>query len=358
MHLSRNAKGLSAHALHPATRSRTVFIALLLLPALGGLTSTLPAQGPWDNSKDYSFLMTTVGSDLDRVCAGDSVIFNVLAVDHVASKSVGGGSIGFFPINGVMVNGSVLSPSNGTLEPASSRTASLSTNNGSTVFTFAGLSPGRTELNFTGVLAAVALKSKLQTYIPLKMPVNVVSCEPPMDAGAGSGVLKNRKAEVKKVNVKTIPKVKVTTISKVRVTTTSTWSAGMDIVATIDEGVMDADGQGRFAGSADVNWQTSVIGTASCGAAEYRIAPSRADLTGEIDASNQLVVTITFQPRDFSGFANCGPVSGSTANIATPDPLTVSVETTGGTSTQPHAVTARNGAFVGSVTVVVTPERE
>lgn len=335
--LSSNQKGLSAHTFHPAFR----FIALLL--ATGGVASTLPAQGPRGDSTDYD-LMSTVGTKLDRVCAGDSVVFNVLAMDHITS--------GYRPATGVLVSGSVLNQSNGTLAPASSRTFSLSPQlQPSAAFTFDALLPGRTELRFTGMLAASALNSKPQAYLPLRMLVNVVSCEPQPSTGAGSGVSKDRKAQVK-----TIPKVGVTTISKIKVTTTSTWSAGMDIVATIDSAFMEADDRGRFAGSADVIWQTSVIGTAACGAAEYATPTSRADLTGEVDETNQLVVTITFQPRDFSGFARCGPVAGSTSNIATPDPLTVSVATTGGTSTQTHAVTAKNGSFAGSVTVVVTTE--
>ena len=131
----------------------------------------------------------------------------------------------------------------------------------------------------------------------------------------------------------------------------------MEIVATIDDGVMKADEQGRFTGSANVNWRTSVIGRAGCGAAEARTGPSRADLTGEINESDQLVVKMTFQPKDFSGWATCGPAGISTGNLATPDPLTIRVATAGGRSTQAQAVTAKNGSFRGSATIVVTPEQ-
>lgn len=339
--VSGDPTALSAHALHPAS----CFIALLL--AMGGIASTLPAQGPRGDSTDYE-LVTTVGGQLDRVCAGDSVVFSVMAVDHVWS--------GYHAVTGALVSGSVLNQSNGTLQPASSMTIQHSPqDHPSAVFTFDALSPGRTKLSFTGVLAAGALNSKPQVYIPLTMNVYVVACGSQPSTGAGSGVSNNRTAQV---NVNPIPKVQVTGISRIKVTTTSTWSVGMDIVATIDEAVMGADDQGHFAGSADVTWQTSVIGTAACGAAEYRTPTSRADLTGEIDESNQLVVTITFQPRDFSGFATCGPVTVSSGNLATPDPLTIRVAATGGTSTQPHSVTAKNGAFAGSATIVVTSERK
>jgi len=160
--------------------------------------------------------------------------------------------------------------------------------------------------------------------------------------------LKNRKDEGKSS--------KRTTILQVKVTSISTWSAGMVIVATIKDAAMHADDQGHFTGSSDVTWQTSVIGGPGCGAAENPISPSKADLTGEIDESNQLVVKITFQPKEFSGFATCGRTI-STSNVGALDPLTVTVAMTGGTSTQPHAVTAKNGSFLGSATIVVTPER-
>ncbi|MDP9176983.1 MAG: hypothetical protein M3O61_04820 [Gemmatimonadota bacterium] len=325
------------------------------------------------------------GYSLDRVCVGDKVSFQLRAERRLANKRLSASSDGDEPTNpaeqvpGVRVDGSVLNPGYGTLEPASSTTGYIQgpylwlgdkwvLQPAVAVFAFAGLRPGSTELRFTGVHPDAGFMNGYdRTYAPLKRGVTVVSCnshgQPLIDtldagsvpkgasAGSGSGVSKDRKG-----NVKTVPKVGVTTISKVRVTSTSTWSVGMDIVATIDEAVMDADDQGHFAGSADVTWQTSVIGTATCGAAEHATPPSRADLTGEIDESNQLVVTITFQPRDFSGFATCGPATVSTGNLATPDPLTIRVAATGGISTQPHSVTAKNGAFPGSVTIVVTPE--
>jgi hypothetical protein len=100
-----------------------------------------------------------------------------------------------------------------------------------------------------------------------------------------------------------------------------------------------------------------MIGTAGCGAAEYAIAPSTADITGEVE-NDSLAVKIIFQPRDFAGFAVCGPAAVSTSNIATPDSLMVSVPRTGGSSTQTHAVTAKNGSFAGSATIVVTTERK
>ncbi len=127
----------------------------------------------------------------------------------------------------------------------------------------------------------------------------------------------------------------------------------MEIRATIEDAVLANDGRGNFDGSASVTWWTSVIGSAACRAAEYTIPPSKAALSGVVDADNQLVVRITFDPKEFSGFATCGP-SIATSNVGTLDPVTVTVPATGGTFTQPHSVTALNGSFAGVVTVVVS----
>ncbi len=356
--VSGNPNGSSAYALHAAVRSRTVFISLLALQTIA-VTCTLPAQAATER---YGFYLTPSGdTGLDRVCVGDSVVFNVIAERRFAKQGAGALPDGDEQANasqqiaGVTINGSLLNPGYGTLKPATSTTSTRSKPPGSAAFTFAARRPGSTQLRFTGLLASAPLKSVGRTYTPFSRAVRVVACDSPaqpaIGSSAGGGVpviSKNRRGDVN--NFKEIKEIKVTT--------RSTWSAGMDIVATIKDGVMVADDQGHFTGSANVTWWTSVIGSAGCGAAEYTVPPSKANLAGEFDESHRLVVTITFEPRDFAGFATCGPSSISTSNLATLDPLTVSVPATGGTSTQAHSVTAKNGSFAGSATIVVTPERK
>jgi hypothetical protein len=318
---------------------------LLLVPAMGGMLSTLSAQqNAGDTTADLA-LITYADSELDRVCAGESVAFSVIAIRPSTGDRV----------NEVLVIATVPDSTIGKFKQSYGRTWALYTPPGSVPFTFAGLRPGTTELSFYGVGLSVGPGNQTKT---LKRPVRVISCDsmikPPVATGnsgggpgapGGSGILKNRKGPVTSAR-----------ISKVKLTTRSAWSVGMEIRATIEDGVMIPDNEGHFTGSASVTWWTSIIGTAGCGAAEYTIPPSGAALAGEMDEDNQLVVTITFEPRDFSGFATCGP-SLSTGNVAMLDPLTIRVPATGGSSTQPHSVTAKNGAFVGSVTVVVATER-
>ena len=340
---SDNFQRLSTRALQAAARPSTFSTVLLLLPAMTGVTSTLPAQANAAGPPADLALIAYADRGLDRVCAGESVEFSVVAI-RLNNPTV--------RINGVSVRNSVLDPSVGTLSPASRRTSERYTPSGSVPFTFSGLRPGTTELRFDGVMRAGGAGYETDT---LKRRVRVISCgsptqpvQPPVGGvGANSAGPASRGTASSSSGL--------TRISKIKVSTRSTWSVGMDIRATIEDGVMVDDGQGHFDGLASVTWWTSVIGSAGCRAAEYTIPPSKAALAGAIDASNKLVVRITFEPRDFSGFATCGP-SISTGNVGTLDTVTVTVPRTGGTTTQTHSVTAKNGSFAGSVTVVIGTE--
>lgn len=116
--VSDNHQRLSTRALQAAARSRTFFIALLLLPAMSGVTSTLRAQG---NAGDLA-LITYADSALDRVCAGESVGFSVIAtrIGDPGSR-----------INEVLVINRVLDQSIGVLSPGALRTWALFTPSGS-----------------------------------------------------------------------------------------------------------------------------------------------------------------------------------------------------------------------------------
>jgi hypothetical protein len=299
---------------------RALLVSLLIFGA-AGISSTLAAQTM--QSKPY--LSTSGDSGLDRICAGDSVIFRVTAQPQQKE--------------GVTVSGSVLNKSYGTLRRATSKTSAVATPAGSAPFTFVSIRPGNTTLTFTAG----------RSYASAAREVKIVSCGSMAGGGqAGPAGPKDRKTESRDS--------KPGALSPFNVTSISTWSVGMVITATIDNARMSADGQGHFTGLSDVEWKTSVIGGPGCGAAEYPISPSKAELSGDLDGSNQLVMKITFQPKEFAGFATCGR-SISTSNVGAPDPLIITVAATGGSSTQPHAVTAKNGSFVGSATTVVSRER-
>ncbi len=229
--VSDNPKRLSTCALQAAARSRTIFIALLLLPAISGVPSTLRAQG---NAGDLA-LITYADTPLDRVCAGDSVEFSVIAtrIGEPGSR-----------INEVLVMNNVLDEGIGVLSPRFRRTWALYTPSGSVPFTFKGLRPGTTELSFDGVMFAGGPGNETDT---LKRRVTVISCGSPNQPGAGAGVQgRSRVLSGRK------PADNATGISKINVTTRSTWSVGMDIRATIENGVMVADGRDHFDGSASV----------------------------------------------------------------------------------------------------------
>ena len=318
-------------------------IALLMLPAMIGMTSPLSAQASALGRPSGVSLITNADDVLDRVCVGKSVEFNVIAIRRDTSAA---------RVDRVVVQSSVQDPGVGMISPATGTTGESPMPSGVAIFAFSGLRPGATELRFNGVMRGGAAGIETET---LKRRVTVVACDSPTPTpqATGSGGGSNNPGPPPRETVP--PNTRLPAITKITVTTRSTWSVGMDIRATIEDAVLVDDGQGRFAGSASVTWWTSIIGSGACRAQEYTIPPSRASLTGAIDASNQLVVTITFAPRDFSGFATC-MFTIATGNVGTLDPVTVTVPLSGGTLTQAHSVTAVNGSFVGSVTVVVGTE--
>jgi len=159
---SCNSTGSSPHAGNPDARWRTVFIALVLAPIIGSASQTLPAQaapGQAGVERNEYYLTPSGAGGLDRVCVGGLVVFNVIAERRL-------GPDGRKDTNppaqaGVTVNGSVLNPAYGTLTPTSPETSMGSNPPGSAVFTFRALSPGTTELRFTGRVATPPLPNSI-----------------------------------------------------------------------------------------------------------------------------------------------------------------------------------------------------
>ena len=343
---SCDSHGRSAVANRVRSSGRALFIVLSIVLSLYGRTSALAAQAaPIVTVTDLALRMDADDA-LDSVCVKQSVPFSVIAARRSDRRA---------RLNEVLVSGSVLDPSIGTMSPTAQRTAASSTPSGSAEFIFSGLRVGTTELRFDGALRGDGNGNAADG---VRRRVTVIACTDPRSGAqqGGNGGSGNPAVPVGPVGPKSpAPGTTHAALARINVSTRSTWSVGMEIRATIDSATMIADGQGHFAGTATVTWWTSVIGSPSCGAYENAIPRSGAALIGEIDANNQLVVTITFDPRDFSGIATCGPTI-STGNVARLDPVRVTVPLAGGMSTQPHGVTARNGIFTGVVTVIVSTD--
>lgn len=306
---SHNSKGLSTNA----GRWRTVSMALVLALIIGSagqtpLAQAAPARVPVKVYMDIVSPKTTV-------CAGKTVIYEARV--YTPPTTIVGIKVDRYALSGIKVEASSQDKNvgdfTGTKKGFVTRNTTalqplddFETTPHSAYFTFKAKKAGKTTLYFEGVAHG--------QYVSFDVPVKVINC-----------------------------KYKVKIVSK--------WSAGMTIVATSSDGVMTADENGYFTGSANVNWVTSIL----CGI-KSPIAPSKADLTGTINESDQLVVKITFQPTSSSGGGNCGAAGVSTSNFLTPAPLTIRVATTGAVSTrQAQVVTAKNGSFTGTANVYVIP---
>ena len=141
-----------------------------------------------------------------------------------------------------------------------------------------------------------------------------------------------------------------------------------DIVAMIENAVMNADEQGNFTGTTTVNWTvaTTVIHP-NCNSVNYTVTPSQTDLTGQMDDSGLLVVNLTYQPAAGSATQVCRTLAGTDTYTyyqqLAPDPLSFSVASSGGAFNQSQVlvVTALPGtsqSLSGSSAIVVVPEGE
>lgn len=167
------------------------------------------------------------------------------------------------------------------------------------------------------------------------------------------------------MNVRVIPcKFEVTTIGEWRVP----GEANIYIAATSgDAEVKAADAQGPFTGSTTVNWVFSADRVGDC-VATITIGSSRVDWTGAMDDSGQLTLNSADQPAagsinsvctaDGTHFGTDGSVGTDSTQVQlTPDPLQVSVASSGGVFKQSQ-VLQWDGANPGYVTIIVVPEED
>lgn len=204
---------------------------------------------------------------------------------------------------------------------------------GDFVATEKGYATAKTSVVFDNDLMAFAAKFKFKANKPGKTTLHFEG-------------LVGKEYVSDKVDVKVLP-------CKFKVNTISTWKVGMTSVGSMD-GEMESDEQGNLSGSATVNWVTSMI----CGIASP-IAPGTADLTGTIDESGQLIGQVSFGPLSSSGGGACGISSVTTSNFGTLAPLTIKASSEGvSVYTQTQVLTATNGSFSGTATIVVIPEED
>lgn len=176
----------------------------------------------------------------------------------------------------------------------------------SAVFTFKAKKAGSTILYFDGIAQGAE--------VSFEVPVKVINC-----------------------------KYKVNIVMR--------WSTGMTILARSTDGVLTGDESGNFTGSANVIWVTSIL----CNI-KSPIPPSQADLTGTLNASNQLVVNIALRPISSRGGGNCSAGGVVTANFGTFAPLTNKVPATRAVTTRKvQVVNTLEGKYRGTATITIIP---
>jgi hypothetical protein len=322
---SNNPGRLSMNAGNSALRWRSVFIALVLALTIGSAGQISPAQAAPARSTNLRFELKPYPEGPLTISECEFVHFDVIVSKEEQVVLFGRERPVYSILSGVNINGSVQNSNIGTLRPPKSSTGFEDDDTAAAGFTFTPKKAGKTTITFKATVGTYWVgdaqeKNAKQIEVPDKMvQVTVTPC-------------------------------------KFKVTTISSWSAGMDIVAAIDDAVMKADEQGHFTGSANVNWVTSIIGGPGCGA-KSTVAPGKADLTGEINESDQLVGKVTFQPVSASGFAACAGVGISTGNSGIADPLTINVASSGGVSRQAEvSIWKKGGSVTGSAIIIVIPE--
>lgn len=329
--ISYLSKGASAHsgrrfrAGNPAPRWRTVFIALTLALSIGSAGQTPLAQAaPAGAAEIWWWVIANKVRGTALICIGDDVAIDVRVGHTTRGIEDEDEGVDNYAV-GVKVKSSVQDSSIGTLSPWENTTGWDRDNPRSAPFSFHAKKAGTTTISFWGVVERRDVKAEPVT-------VTVQPC-----------------------------KFKVATISR--------WHLPgiheFDILAMIDEADMTADAKGRLAGRATVNWAvaTTVL-SPYCSSAKFTVSPSQADLTGQMDDSGLLVVNLTFQPAAASVTQVCF-VPGGTETTSyqyqlTPDPLSLSVPSSGGVSTQAQVLVVTWGTgtlpLSGSSVIVVIPE--
>ncbi len=147
---------------------------------------------------------------------------------------------------------------------------------------------------------------------------------------------------------------------KFKVSVNSKWSipgeANLSYVAEVNEAEVTGDEQGHFTGSAKVNWTSNAGGVENCSGTST-VEPSPVNITGDMNESDELKLTFTFQSAQNTIAAKCDGESGTTKIGLTADPLKLAVSADGGASSQSQALRGP-GTVSGSAFIDIVPDDE
>jgi hypothetical protein len=228
----------------------------------------------------------------------------------------------------------------GKIEPTISRATATGNNPSRATFTFKSDKPGKAVVTFEVDVLRELLPGK-PGFAPTRPP-----------QGTDVYLLKTNPVEVTVVRC------------KFRVRTLGDWvvpgEANINIAAISNDAEVKADEQGNFTGSTSVNWTASVSRVMDCGGA-ITIGSSQLNWTGTLDDSGQLTLNGSYLSAAASLDAVCAgggeSTTGSEQFDLTPDPVQVSVASSGGTLNQSQVLEGPE-AMSGSVTIIVIPEED
>lgn len=301
---SHKPRGSSTPAQNPASRMRTLFMALTLTLSIGGVSQAVTAQAaPAAATLRFHMLARRLRSN--TICVGDNV---PIYVRVMRSEMTGNQGDNVQNLPGVRVDASLSNPGIGTLTPRSSYTGWRPTAPGTANFSLHADKVGATTVSFTGTINHIWWLAKLglppvvdrRDFVNAQVEIEVEDCSYTVNA-------------------------------------VSQWT-GPDInyVAMIDQAGMVTDAPGHFTGTATVNWVLSEIPPPDGSCPLQAITPTtEASLTGELVGTDLLVVNIKFQPLEVTWYAmgwildECLQ-SGSVTWFPTPDSVRLNIPATGG----------------------------
>ncbi len=324
---SNTSKELSTRAAgrQPHLRWRVVIIALVLALVIGGAGEMPQAQAAPAGQWNVFFSMVVVGKPKTKLRCKETVTYSVkieFEKPLIPPPTPTPGFFGGMAAANINVMASSANKDAGDFINNNSLTTVATGDDLSgllvATFQFKANKPGTTILTFEAEVQGESISTEL--------PVNVLPC-----------------------------KFKVKTNSKASVP----GEANINIVAISgDAEITEGDGEGPLTGSTSVNLVLSMSSVLDCHGTSAS-GSSNAELSGSLDDNGQLTLDVTYQTANITVPVYCVGSDGGTIDTTqsfplTPDPVHISVASSGGVLNQSQAIQGP-GTASGEVTISVIP---
>jgi hypothetical protein len=287
----------------PALIWSSLLLALVFGLGAAGHTASAQAARAADYRKQIYLVVSKAGSAERTVCVGDKVDISARVLTVVDVLNDPNAEKQFARLMGVPLQASVTDPGIGTVTPAASTTPVNGDPPGQARFTFSAKAAGTTTVKVEGTL--------INTQV-----LGVV-----LSADTVSGDL-------------------TLTVEKCvyRIDATGVWhmEGNITLIAEITNAALAPDGQGNYAGNADVNWFAETKYPPPCRVAHHP-PPSRAYVTGNSIGRDLLEVNVTFEATPAMSSTLICPTRSSDMlgdHPITPDTARFWVISTGGSATR------------------------